>query len=120
MISTERIYMKKARKKLEDVYKIIYKNDPDTHKKVLEELNSLSDSELKKLILEDKIYIYVKPFKQPALKDIKEFADYLGIELDERLVLPSHGNLVTENVIPVGLIDGSTKTYKIAGNSLEI
>lgn len=93
----------KARKMLKDVYKIIYKNDPATYKNEIEKLDSLSDSELKKKIQNDEIYIYVKPFKEPSLKDIKEFADYLNIELDEKLVLPSHNNIVTENPVPVGL-----------------
>lgn len=92
----------KARKILEDVYKIIYKNDKNTYKTELEKLNNMSDAELKKKILSDEIYIYVKPFKEPSLKDIKSFADYLGIELDEKLILPSHGNIVTENPVPVG------------------
>lgn len=93
----------KARKMLEDVYKIVYKNDQETYLKEIEKLNNLSDSELKKKILNDEIYIYVKPFKEPSLDDIKEFADYLNIELDEKLILPSNGNIVTENPVPVGL-----------------
>lgn len=92
----------KARKMLEDVYKIVYKNDKNTYKTEMEKLNGLSDSELKKKILNDEIYIYVKPFKEPSLDDIKEFADYLKISLDEKLVLPSHGNIVTENPVPTG------------------
>lgn len=93
----------KARKMLEDVFKIVYKNDHNTYKNELEKLQSLSDAELKRKILNDEIYIYVKPFKEPSLKDIKEFADYLNIELDEKLILPSHNNIVTENPVPVGL-----------------
>lgn len=93
----------KARKMLEDVYKIVYRNDKNTFKTEMEKLDGLSDSELKKKILNDEIYIYVKPFKEPSLDDIKSFADYLKIDLDEKLVLPSHGNVVTENPVPVGL-----------------
>lgn len=92
----------KARKMLKDVYKIIYKHDKETYDSEMKKLDSLSDKELKDLIESDKIYLYVKPFKEPKLKDIKEFADYLSIELDEKLVLPSHGNIVTENPVPVG------------------
>lgn len=95
--------MTKARKMLKDSYKILYKNDPDTHKKELEMLDAMSDKELKRRIENDEIYIYVKPFKEPTLEDIKEMADYLGIELDEKLILPSHNNIVTENPCPVGL-----------------
>lgn len=92
----------KARNILKDVYKIVYVRDENTHKTELEKLNSLSDKELKQLVLENKIYIYVKPFKEPTLDDIKKFADYLKIDLDEKLVLPSLGNAVTERPVPVG------------------
>lgn len=91
----------KARKMLEDVYKIVYENDPDTYKSEMDNLNNLSDAELKKKILDDDIYIYAKPFKEVSLEGIKKFADYLKIDLDEKVVL---GNgVVPERPVPVGL-----------------
>lgn len=94
--------MTKARKMLKDAFKIIYKNDPETRLKEEDMLDSMSDQELKRRILNDEIYVYVKPFKEPSLKDIKEFADFLNIELDEKLILPAQNNIVTEHPCPLG------------------
>lgn len=96
--------MTKARKKLKTVYQIMYKNDPDTLKNEIEKLDNMSDKELKELILNDEIYLYVKPFKEPSLKDIAEAANFLGIELDEKLILPNQGNIVTDHPCPVGYV----------------
>jgi hypothetical protein len=94
-----------TKKLILSIYEIL---DPTKDKRqlnaVTEKFETIQDHKLKTQLVEEKFQLnyLVPPFNTPSFDMIKEAADTLKIELDERVYIPSTGTWTKEKV-PVGL-----------------